>query len=298
MNKNGKTSGFLIFGVIAGILILSVIAYSIYNFSQTPIQITGAGGAAVGTGTGGCAVNPTLVYAVTDTLSPSTAIGSSTTTGIVYYRLNGAYTGTTAPTTKGSVEMILTNASYVGKALPARTIDCGSNLITDNLYLIANATETFYSDNGLTALVLNTANETSKGAGGAYNWKIHLQGTDKKSTGKQVFIVELSVPGNVSSVTMSGATSVAVPNGYTRQATNGYAAAFELPAIIGNTAQDFNLAVAAASAKTITGTVYTTLLGVQPFVETDGTFSDSGKAYDSVNTAKFLTSTLKNFIIV
>jgi len=245
-----------------------------------------------------CPVNPSVVTAFYDTLNPGTAIS-----GTVNYRLNGAYLGTTSPTTSGTADMLISNASYISAIKSGVAISCNSNLVTGSLLALTNATLTYYSDTGLVALVQSTANETVKGAGSAYNWRLHFQGVDKKSTGKQLLIVELSVPANVSNVVLTpqglapSAQVVAVPNGYTRQATNGYAVAFLIPAVTGANAVDYTLSAQSASSKVITGQVYTTILNVQPFVETDGTFSDVGNAYDSLNTAKFATSQTKNFII-
>ena len=288
MKKENQTK-VIIFGVFA---IVGVLVYALFFRPQS--AIVDNPNPAIGTGTASqCAINPSIVSAFTDTLSPGTAV-----TVTNYYRSNGVYTGTTAPTYQGTADVLATAAGYVNTIVSGVPINCGANQLTGSMFSLANASLTYYSDNGLLSLNSVTQNETVKAAGTAYNWKLHLQGVDKKSTGKMLLIVELSVPANVSSVTLSGGQVVAVPNGYTRQATNGYAAAFLIPAVTGTVPVDYYLTAQAASSKVIQGTVYTSIFNVQPFVETDGTFSDVGNAWDSLNTAKSATSQTKNFIIV
>ena len=286
MKKENQTK-VIIFGVF---IIIGVLVYALFLKPQSAAP--GNPNPALPSGSTQCAINPSVVSAFTDTLNSGTAV-----TVTNYYRSNGVYTGTTAPTYKGTADVLATSAGYINTIVPNVPIDCGANQLTGTMYSLANASLTYYSDNGLTALVQSTANETAKAAGTAYNWKLHFQGTDKKSTGKMLLIVELSVPANVSSVTLSGGQVVPVPNGYTRQLTNGYAVAFLLPAISNTVPVDYYLTAQAASSKVISGQVYTTVYNVQPFVETDGTFSDVGNAWDSLNTAKFATSQTKNFII-
>jgi len=261
---------------------------------QTTLGETGTQGTVgVTAAAEGCAINPSIVTSLTDILNPGTAI-----TGTATYRLNNEYIGTTAPTTKGTVDILYNASGYLNKVKTGVSLGCGANQITDKMYAYTNATLTYYSNNGLSALTYGTVNETAVAAGGTYNWQIRMQGVDKKSTGDQLFIIELSTPANVSSISMNGGTSVTVPNGYARQLTNGYAAAFLLPALVGNIKVDYNLAAAAATGKVISGTVYTTVYSTQPFVETDGTFSQAGFAFNSLNTAKYQDVQTKNFIIV
>ena len=282
---------------LIAIALIAVAGVYVYQSLGPAIPQTGLPGApgapSAPSGSAGCNLATSVVNAVTDTLTPGTSITPSSAN-----RINGAYIGTTAISTVGTADILYNASGYISNIKTGIPINCGANLVANTtMYAYANATPTYYSNNGLTALVQSTANETAQAAGGSYNWKVHLQGTDKKSTGKQLFIVELSVPANVSSVSLNGGQVVAVPNGYTRTLSNGYAAAFLLPAITGNTAVDYNLAVASATGKVVTGQVYTTIYSLEPFVETDGTFSDVGNAFNSVNTAKYHDVQTKNFII-
>ena len=289
MNKKGKTSMVLPSILIISLLLGAVAVYGVFFREQS----VAAPGSPAAIAAGGCQINPSVVNSVTDELTPGTTVGASSN-----YRLNKVFIGTTAPTTVGTADILFNASGYISKIKTGQDINCGSNQVIDTMQAFTNASLTYYSNNGLTSLTQSSVNETVASAGGSYNWKLHFQGVDKKSSGKQLVIVELSVPANVSSVTLgNGAVSVTVPNGYSRQLTNGYAAAFTIPAVVGNNVADYNLAVAAATGKVVSGQVYTTVISTEPFVETDGTFSDEGKAYDSVNTAKFHDSQTKNFII-
>jgi hypothetical protein len=247
------------------------------------------------TSSGSCGQNPSIVTAFTDTLSQSTVVGST-----VYYRLNDQYIGSTAPTTKGVADLLISNSTYLDKIQNDVNINCNSNLVTDSLYLWTNGTWTVYSNTGLLSLATGSQNETSvQGAGGSYNWKLHLQGVDKKSTGQIMVIAEFGVPANISSSSLSGGSVVAVPNGYSRQLTNGYAAAWVVPGVTGNAQADYNLGVNTVSGKVLGSgqTVYLTMYSLEPFVETDGTFNTGTAAYDSAGTAKYAGSSTKTFLI-
>lgn len=268
------------------VIIAIVAIYLIYQYTAKPVVTPG----------GQCAVNPSVVSVITDTLNAGTAV-----TPTNYYRLNGMYAGSTAPTTSGVADILITSSNYISKIHTGFPLNCGSNLLTDNVYANTSATLTVYSNNGLKALSNSATggayNETVGSAGGSYNWKIHFQGVDKKSTGQQLVVAELSVPANVSSLSLSGATITNVPNGYSRQLTNGYAAAWLVPAVIGNVAVDNNLAATASTNYVIRGAVYVTVYHLQPFVETDGTFNAGTVAFDSLNTNKAMAKTTYNFCI-
>ena len=250
-------------------------------------------------GSQGCAVNPTLVITATNALSPGTAV---TTSGNLF-RLNGIYTSTTSPTTTGSADAILISSGYLNKLKQGIQITCGSNQVADTMTQVANATQSIYSTSGL-LIIGNSAtgasvnNETTAATGGSYNNRIHMIGVDKKSTGQMLFIVELTAPlANVSSVSLSGGTPTAVPSGYTRQATNGAVYAWLLPAITGNTAVDYNLAIVASTSHIVDGAVYTRTYSIQPFVETDGTFNSGTAAFDSLNTKQWASIQSYDFLI-
>lgn len=288
-------------GAAIGLVIVAILGYAAYTGQLKIPSFTGQGITTINNNqpaTNGCAINPSIVYALTDALTPGTAL----TGGTNYYRLNGVYAGSTAPTTPGTVDVLLTNTSYIAKIHTGFPLNCGSNLFTDSLYLLTNATQTIFANYNPAVILTNTAaggayNETVAAAGVGYNWRFHQQGVPLKSTGTEMIVIELSALANVTGISISGATPITVPNGYTRQLTNGYVAAFILPAVTGNVATDNNIAITAATSKIVTGAVYTTTYSIQPFVDTDGTFNSGTSPYDSVNTAKYATYQTYNFLI-
>ena len=304
-DKNGKVKPMnLLIGSLVVVALVIGIGYALNMFGVVkigPQSVAPTGNPAIdhgGSTPAQCALAPSLVNVVTDALTPGTAISATPS-----FRDASGYLGTTAPTYADNVDILYNATGYLSVVDKGNVLTCGANKNVATMYALTNATLTYYSDTGLVALVQSTANETTKGAGAAYNWRLHFQGVDKKSTGKQLLIVEVSVPANVSNVVLTpqGLAApvqvVAVPNGYARQGTNSYAAAFLIGPLTGANAVDYTLTAQSASAKVITGQVYTTLYSVQPFVDIDGTFSDSGLAFDGLNAAKWATSQTKNFII-
>lgn len=254
-------------------------------------------------GDSGCSVNPSVVITTSDALQPGTAV---TSTGV--YRLNGVYTGATSPTTRGTADIILSAATYLNTTLTGQTINCGSNQISASMYASAVPTESIYSNNGLNILTNAAAggayNESVASTGGQYNWRVHMVGTDKKSSGTMLFIVDLTAPSaNVSSVTLTpmtgapAATPIAVPKGYTTQTSGGYSAAFLIPAIVGANTVDYNLQVQANTGYLVTSAAYTSTYLLTPFVETDGSFNSGTTAWNSLGTAKYAGTTTYNFLI-
>jgi hypothetical protein len=239
----------------------------------------------------GCNQNPSITTGFVDALSSGSAVSGGTN----YYRVNDVYTGTTAPVPNAGdkVQILASNTSYISAILPAFNVHCGGNLVTGSLYKYANGTIAIKTDAG-TAVLTNAAaggavNETLMS--GSKSWAMTIKGTDKYSTGKVLMVVEFCSPANVSSVTLSengvAIPSVAVPMGYTRQATNAYATAFEITPTTIATTRTFYLNGAVNTATQCSGAVYTTFYGEQAYVDTDGTFKEG--AFDSLNTAKYVT---------
>lgn len=298
-----------------GVFVIIIVSVVISAFTLNAFGFLGATGGGIITTIGGgtiqqgvgCQLAPSLVTTDTDILTPGTSI-----TPTANYRYNGAFAGTTAPTFKTVADILFNASTYINVIKTGVPLDCGANPVIIQQYSLANATLSVYSNDGLTKLTNAAAggayNETAAAAGGSYNWRIHFQGTDKKSTGEQLVILETTSPTNVSSASLSGATDVEVPNGYTRQLTNGYAKAWVIPAVTGNIAIDHNLAVASSTSTLVQGATYITVYSLQPFSDTDGAFITPGvtrssttgsvlTAYNSINTAKYATYQTYNFLI-
>jgi hypothetical protein len=287
--KAQKASG----GAIVIVIVAVILVVMFMNKSSTPVTPTTSGT---------CPIQPAITTpTATDALNLGSSIGGLT----VSYRKNGVYVGTTAPTVqKGdSISFIAGNATTVDQIFdPAYTVDCGNNPKEITLKTYANATIQVTPDTLIgtgqylsNAATGGAANDTKTSSGGSRNNVIRFVGNDKKTTGKMLIVVELSSPTNVSIVAMSGATSVPVPNGYTRQLTNGYAAAFEIPSQDGVSPASYNLQMSANTGYIIQGAVYTTVYAEQAFVDTDGSFKVG--AFDSLNAAKWQDKQTANWFM-
>jgi len=300
--QNGLLTFFavvLVLVVLFGVLALTGII---------PLQQSIAGGG-VPTDDGaivsaGCNQNPSITTAFVDALSSGTAV----TLGTSYYKVNGQYIGTTAPSPAvGDKVQILANATtYISKIMPEFTAKCGVNYITGDMYKNTSATVTVYTDAGTSVL----SDSTSGGAvnesnmTGSKNWRIKMVGADKKSTGKMLMVAEFCTPANVSSLTLSEngviIPTVTVPQGYTREGTNNYVSAWELPASVGLVTRDLYLSGAVASntqCATAGGEpVYLTWFGKQAFVDPTGTFEDG--YFSSLNVAKYTQTWDYDFLIL
>ena len=302
MNNHAKTSPLIVVGAIALIAILGFLAYA--QYSQTQLQGgTDEGGVIIPSA--GCAQNPTIVVGAVDKIATGSAV-TVTTPAIV----NGQWYSTipTALNKGDKVSLLVVNATnYIDAIIPEFTVDCGINLINAKIAAAATApTVTIMTDAGTAALTDAAAggatNETAFSAGGAKNWELTISGTDKKSTGNLIMVVELGVEGNVSSATLSNADTGAVleklstvPQGLTVSGTNNYRVAFRIPSVDGAVKKTYNLNVQAASAKVISGAVYTTYYVEQSFTQPTGTFATG--VSDSEGTAKYETSYDYDFFI-
>lgn len=292
MNKKAqqKMSGLTVVLIIAAIVI-GFLYFKGTGTTTTPSIITNTD----------CPTNPTITNATaTDALNAGSALTISQ-----YFKKNGVYVGTTTPTVvRGdAVSFIAGSATTVDEIFdPGYNVACGNNPREVKLKTYGNATIQVAPDTLIgtgqyltNAAAGGAANETKTSAGGSRNNAIRLVGNDKKTTGKILVIVELASPSNVSNVALSGASEVAVPNGYSRQLTNGYVKAFEIPSMDGAQTASYNLQMSANTATVIQGAVYTSWYAEQAFVDTDGSFKVG--AFDSINTAKWQDLQTYNWIM-
>lgn len=276
MNTHAKAgTGTVLLGVV-GVAIVALLIYIAFFSGGTVIpnynlpQVSG----------GNCEIAPTISPNVVNALSRATAV-SPVMQAIVNGQNKGIITSSTTFSKGDKVEVMINASSYLNQKFEVASLDCGTNAPNVDMYDDSTATISIKNDAG-TAVLTDAAgggatNESNWALGGTKNFEMKLTGTDKTSTGELVFVIELAEPANVSSVTISDTTSgaamtklSAVPDGLTVSGTNQYRVAFELPAIEGATAKTYNINIAAASAKDISGAVYTTMYSKNYFIDTDG----------------------------
>ena len=257
-----------------------------------------------------CFQTPAIAVLDSDAQNAGTIITSPT----IYYRYNGGYAATTAPSFKTSASLLITNTSFLNKIVNNVAFACGNNSLIVTQDKLANATISVYSNDQLSKLTNAAAggayNESAAAAGNGYSWKMHFQGVDKKTTGKMLVILEISSKTNVSGADLSGATAASVPNGYSTTLTNAFTKAWIIDEVYGNSQVDHWMTVGANSGYIVNGAVYITVYSMQPFVDTDGAFITPGvtqsqvlashdvlTAFDSANAAKSATTNPYAFLI-
>lgn len=306
--KNKQAKGEVALYSILGILVVGLLIVGFTAFGGT--SQTAIGGTETQTGevvSTGCNVNPTLSNIGINALSKGTSV-----TLTPQYFVNGILGGSNPTFGAGDkVTGIIGATGYINKTLNPVTIICGANTLQSELYQYGNATITIKDNAGTGILVdhdyvgsslpvatgnIGTTNESSSTS--SLTWQIKLVGSDKKSTGKQLFIAEIGTPTTVSDITLSGpgATEVAVPSGYTRQGTNQYAAAFEIPEINGANVVYYDLTITSNNGNAINNTAYTSFFAERAFINTDGSIVENG-AWDQINGAQWMDRQNYNIII-
>lgn len=282
-----KTSKAKRNATIAWILGIILVAGVVFMFSGQGLNIPGTGdgkGTEDGTGTDltgtDCNTAPSLVESKFDDQQRGTAV-----TADANYLLNGEYVGTSVSSFKAGdkVTVLYNSSSYIDTISEEITMVCGANNLRTYIKDYSAPTLSVLED--LTALTDNAAGGASNASGiavgGSDTYTVRITGVDKDTSGQLVYVVELSVNTNVSSVVMydpsgSKLQTTDVPSFYSNTLSSPYRAAFIIPEVTDAIEKDYKLTVAAKSGKDIQGAVYTTAYVGQAFVEDDGSFTTFG----------------------
>ena len=236
-----------------------------------------------------CDTNPTLTTNVRNQLSQAQGINADTV-----YRVSGIYFDTLPSLKKGDEVQVLANASgFIDVVSSVQTIDCGANRVTLQTFDQQDPAMEIKKNNFVVtdSATGGAVNGTAVSAGGSEVYQVTFKGTDKKSTGDFIYVIELGTNQNVSLVNMYDAQgntlpTAEVPSFYTNTLTSPKVVAYRVPAIVGAVEMTYNVNIVASSGRTVTGAVYTTAYVGQPFVETDGTFVPFG-VEDSTGSIKY-----------
>jgi hypothetical protein len=302
-NKSGKVQT----GTVIIILAALVVIYAL-NVGNVQSLFNGTGGTQTATTTPGCSgSNPSLNVLGTDALVGNQNVSSFSSYN---YKVNGKYIGTAYanPALNDVVDFIAVPSSNYLPTEVMDTIACGPNNIPATFYAYTNATVTIYNDAGTNVLTNSAAggvvNETAITSGGTKNWRVHIVGTNQKSTGKMFFYVELpsGSASNVSNVVLNpsgsapSATNAIIPSYISSTNTNPFKIAFEIPSVNNGAVVDYYLQANLLATKTLAGTTYTKIFSEQMFADVDGTFKAG--IYDQLGNAKFHDSYSYNFMLV
>lgn len=293
-NKNGKASPMV--WVVMGILVVLLI----YLFASGVLQSAVGGNGAGSTETGCQGDTPTLSLAVSDALDPSTAVS----TGLSAKINGGANQTITSSTDLGknsNVEVLATASGYQATIFGPYTIGCGSNQKSGTMKAISSPTVAIITvPGGDTATNVSTAiattNITKASAGGSLKFGIELTGTDKKTTGDMVVLIETN--SSVDTLTLDGVvgSTQKTPETYTdRVSTNSKVFYFELSAF-DNAQDEVHNAIATMKSGESYAVVplYVSVLGKNNFLDSTGNYAygietsdgqTSESAYDTLAVA-------------
>lgn len=222
-----------------------------------------------------CSTAPSISLNGIDALNKGTAVTITQN----HTTVNGDYVGTSAPSgyQRGDVvELIVSSANYLDKKLAPITLDCGTNIIKEEVY--ATSTNTFR--------VFNTdGNPLSDNiAGGSTNQstssspitlKICIDSTVDQSTGDLVIVVEANETTLFDTIKLSGlpgAKDVSNPDSYSANVANSLVKSFEVSALLDGVSECGSLTFSPESSQTLSGPVYITAYSKQWFADKDGTF--------------------------
>ena len=243
------------------------------NFQQSALP-SGDGG----TSTANCAIAPTISLSVTDSQDASSSIET-----VPYYKVDGnpATTSSSGLVFGDSVQILITNSTGIDKILPAVTLKCGANPVYATMDMYSAPTLTLKDPDNADATLTDSAsggavNLTGVSAGSSIDVTVQVKGTDKKTTGDLIYVVELGSTQNVSGITLYDnngfATEVSVPKFYAQSVAGSYVTAFRIPAIVGSQTKTYTMTISAVTGDTIVGAMYTTAYVEQSFVDSDGTY--------------------------
>lgn len=250
-NKKAKagTGAILSVGVVALVLILGFIVYSISTQQQA---LTG------GPGEGGLNIissSTALTFALADKVTGA-ATSAVNTVGV-----NGNSLGT-APSTvsQGDVlEILMTNTTGMHSGYIASTTVPKSTtfIIGSNnggaLYGNASATLKIFNTNNVLTTSTGTVNQTAT-TGETYNLDFQIIGQDLKSTNDMVAILESNSTNDIQEMKLASKTCTAgKPASYTVAGVNSRTWVCEVPAVIGAQKVSDTLVVKSASSKTMAG---------------------------------------------
>jgi hypothetical protein len=283
-NKRGLGTGGTILVILLAIVVIGmVVVGTIYvtKGETIPQSITTDENGTIippSSSDNGCQIAPTINPSVNDELNPSTSV-----TAIMSAKINNGGNKTiTSSTTfaKGDkVELFLASSGYEKQFNTLYISECKAYSPVYSMKAISSPSVTILTSPSNTAVTnvstaVATTNLTKVSAGGALSFNIRMVGTDKKTTGNMVVLIE----GNksISSITLNGVTgAVKSPSKYsTRVGTNSQVFYFEIPAF--DNAQDkiFNAVATMKSGESYAVVpLYVSVIGKDNFLDSSGSYN-------------------------
>ena len=291
MARKARKNTGLIIGVV---LVAAIIMGAILMFGGQTSQVIVPGT------TTGCALSPVLTLTTVDALAKGTAVSPTYKASINGAASSAVTSGTTAFTVGDNVVIFATASDYLDNVMDSFTVGCGAMNKQMELYSassdnpsvrIKNDDGDFMTDNAAGG----ATNQTVLSAGESFTVDYEISGTNLESSGDMVVVVELGSAANVTDVTMTGATKVAIPTIHTTLVAGSKVVAFEVPAVVGADKATYPITVSLTSGKIISGAVYTDVYAKQWFIDDDGSFQYG--IQDSTGDAKYENTVDSDFFI-
>jgi len=276
-NNTGMVVGVVV--VIAVVLLILGLTGTFQNIGTTTIE--GIEGCPDSTGA--------ITWASENSLSKSSAV-----TAISYnVKADGSAgaTNTTTYAVGGKLEYLASADDYLADVF-TDIVPCGGKTITTGLTATDRPSVSFINSGGDTVTNGTDAGATNFSAianGGSDDFQIKIVGTDKKSTGNMVLVLEMN--SSVDSITINGVSgSTAKPEIYSNTVTtNPKVFVFDIPAVEGATNIKLDGVMTMKSGEHYNGTIMGVFYSKQSFQDTNGLFIYGIE--DSDGTAKFEDAT-------
>jgi len=299
-SKAGKTSKLLIGGGIMVVLFLGIITYNMVSQSavQTTVELQDT--------PGGCA-DSTGVLTVNDRSESDygTTPGSPTITcGLDSGAVTTSVTsGTTTFAVGSDLDCHLAITDYLDESFSFK-MPCGGKQLDAPLWYSTsdNPGITWYNDddNAMTndISVNGAINQSDLTAGETFTLELKMQGTSGESSGDGILVIEFPTASgaNITSTSLGGQQSVAIPSVHSLQNAGSKAFAFDVSAVQEGNVVKLPLQVQLTASKDLSGGVNTTWYAKQKFIDDDKTIkfgvqdSDGTVKYENIISSSFYIS--------
>lgn len=262
---------------VLGVIVLAVVLIFAFTggFSQTSIRVGGGT-----TSNGGSCTGSTISPSITDAISNGGV--SASFSGRVDNGGNKTITSSTSLPQGSTVELLGSASGYLNTLFPNKITltKCGPNAFNGEMYAYSAPALTILTSPGQVTVTNSSTggavNLTSPSAGGVLQFGLQILGTDKKTTGDMLVLVEAN--SSVSSMTLNGVSGVIKkPSTYTTHVTsNSQVFEFDLPAQKNAKPLIYSGVATMKSGQTYSGALWITVEGKQAFLDNTGNYVASG----------------------
>ena len=254
-------------------VVLSIVVFVYFGFAQKavakPVEITGNSCA-------GSSISPSI----TDALSNAGV--SASYSGMVNGGGNQTVTSSTSLPQGSTIQLLGSASGYLNTLFPENAVltNCGPNSFKGSMYAYSSPTLTILTSPGQVTVTNSSTggaqNLTSPSTGGVLQFGVQVLGTDKKSTGDMLVVIEAN--SSVSSITLNGVVGkVGKPSTYaTHVSTNSQTFQFDLSAQNGANPVIYNAVATMKTSQTYAGALWVTVYGKQAFLDNTGKYVASG----------------------